>query len=122
MYIQAKDLIGKTFIQVEKIDSFDGEAIKFIVSEDEQYLMRHSQDCCESVGIEDIDGDLSDLVGTAIVEAEERTNSEEPKKDEYDESFTWTFFHFRTIKGAVTIRWYGSSNGYYSESADIIRL
>jgi len=68
----------------------------------------------------DINGDLEDLIGSEILLAEEVTNeNENPEGVEvpkYQESFTWTFYKLSTIKGSVTIRWYGESNGYYSES------
>lgn len=87
--------------------------------------MYHSQDCCESVSIEDICGDLSDLTSALVVLAETSvsdTKDGEPAPPDRCDSETWTFYRLRTTKGDVTIRWCGSSNGYYSESVDCIWL
>ena len=77
--------------------------------------------------MEDICGDLGDLVGHPIAIAEEVTSKEDPENakiglDERQDSFTWTFYKLATIKGSVTIRWYGESSGYYSESVDFDKL
>jgi hypothetical protein len=82
--------------------------------------MHHSQECCESVYIEDICGDLEDLIDTPILVAEERTQDDEG--DSYGGDAMWTFYELRTIKGSVTIRWHGSSNGYYSISVSFVKL
>jgi hypothetical protein len=38
--------------------------------------MFHSQDCCESVSLDDISGELADLVNSPITKAEEVTSNE----------------------------------------------
>ena len=114
-----EELIGKTFT---KIDNNGDEEIIFHTSDNVTYRMSHCQDCCESVMVEDICGNLDDLLNTPIMQAFEKTNSEENPPDvkmEFQGSFTWTFYTLSTIKGTVTIRWYGESNGYYSESVDV---
>jgi hypothetical protein len=117
-----KDLVGVTLARV--IGEVGGEQIDFEAEDGRTWRMFHAQDCCEHVLVEDICGDLSDLVGSPIVSAEESTsenvNPEGIKPPEYprDDSFTWTFYRIATAKGLVVIRWYGDSNGYYSESVD----
>lgn len=103
-------LIGRTCIQVIRRDA----EIIFVCDDGKQFKMYHYQDCCECVDIEDINGELSDLEDSPIVRAEESTNTSESKGD----SETWTFYLLSTAKGSVTIRWHGTSNGYYSESVD----
>jgi hypothetical protein len=114
------DLLGRSLYRVERIGD---EEIRFYLTESNYVRMYHEQDCCETVHIEDICGDLEDLVGAPLLEAEEvegYTAGPLKEEDEYaDESYTWTFYKFATRKGAVTIRWYGSSNGYYSESVTV---
>ena len=111
------ELVGQTIVKVEIIHQRE---MVFTLENTERARLYHDQACCEDVLIEDISGNLDDLVGSPILMAEEATSNENPPGvpvtvTEYQESFTWTFYKMATIKGYVTIRWYGQSNGYYSE-------
>jgi hypothetical protein len=142
--IKMEELVGVTLKSIVVSEAKD--EILFTTDNDLELKMYHSQDCCEGVSIEDICGDLDDLIGSPLTMCEEvgytgahntdwdkekgpgRVTVENgewpegvPLPEEYgDESYTWTFYKFATIKGSVTIRWYGSSNGYYSESVSFI--
>ena len=111
-------LIIKSIDGLEK----DSDIVTFHTECGRKFTMSHYQDCCECVEIDDVCGDVFDLIGSVVIHAEERTNEGDEEGDErpseYCESFTWTFYDIQTIKGSVNIKWLGESNGYYSESVD----
>lgn len=114
--VEPSELVGEIIIAIDK-DRYN-EFIDFTLVNGEIIRMYHEQDCCEDVRLEDICGDLQDLINEEILICEERSQ-DDPNADE---SATWTFYEFATIKGSVTFRWYGESNGYYSEEAYLIRI
>lgn len=107
-----KDMLGRSFNSISV--GPDNEDIIF-EDDDGIFTMYHENDCCEHVRVEDIVGNLVDLVDSPILMAEVSTNEGE---NEYGSS-TWTYYKLATIKGYVDIRWLGESNGYYSESVSI---
>ena len=109
-------MLGKTFVQVT--GSVGGYEMLFETADGERFMFAHQQDCCESVDINDIVGDLQDLVGEPMLIAEEVKGATEPDAEHY-ESYTYTFYKFATRKGYVDVRWLGESNGYYSEGVDL---
>ena len=129
VYEEVPGLVGKTLTAVTRGKtekgcpyewSAGGEDLLTFVEEDGSiWRMYYSPDCCATCAIEDIAGDLQDLVGSPLVLAEEASNNESDR--ERCESETWSFYRFATAKGYVTIRWYGSSNGYYSESPSFVK-
>ncbi len=133
-------LLGKTLASVVQVGE---DEIHFTTTDGIRFKMHHHEDCCECVYIEDICGDLDDLIGSPILVAEEVSSSgtdnlehplmkeeilksilKQEKLLDYEdqESITWTFYKLDTNKGGVVIRWVGTSNGYYSESVSFDKL
>lgn len=111
-------LIGKVF---NRIAYNPDERQLIFYTEDEAIAMLHFQDCCECVYLEDVTGDISDLIGSPILKSEEVEGYTANPLSEYEDSYTWTYYKLATDKGYVDIRWYGSSNGYYSEGVSLVK-
>ena len=95
-----------------------------ILTDDCVYIFYHEQDCCESVWLTQVDGVSDKIIGSRIVIAEAVTKTGEDgviDTDEYN-SITWSFYKIGTNKGMIDFRWQGESNGYYSESVDLIKI
>ena len=91
------ELLGRTLYRAQA----DDDTLTLYLSDTNYVQFQHHQDCCESVYIEDICGDLNDLVGAPLIEAEEVSNYEAEPLYEHEESYTWTFYKFATRKGLV---------------------
>ena len=116
---QFEDLKGKTFHKVEA--ALYGEHSINFYNDEGVYTLCHQQDYCESVGIESIVGELSDLENQPILLAEQSECSDHPSGrivESHEESQLWTFYKLATVKGYVDIRWYGKST-YYSISVEL---
>lgn len=101
---------GKLITRVDGLHEGSDEVV-ITFEDDSSFHMWHSQDCCESVSISDIDsaGNLEYAVWHDCEVSSKQGNS-----DWGDEE--WTFYTIKTSKGYVWVRWYGESNGYYSTS------
>lgn len=114
-----RELIGKTPIAIKGNDGDD--VLELQMSDGSVYQFYHYQSCCESVYIQDIAGDLNDLLNSEITVAEEREN-DDPPMSKYHDAYKWTFYELGTARGYATIRWYGHSNGYYGVGVDLHRV
>lgn len=119
-YRDFSDLNGKTIVAVEGLEKGSDE-VNIRCSDGTSYGMYHEQDCCENVEIDDVCGDVSDLIDATVIDAREDTNREDSFGRSY-ESCTWTFYNIQTNKGHVQIKWLGESNGYYSEGVSFLKL
>lgn len=109
------ELIGETLTHIDVDES--GDQIRMETASGKVITLYHCQDCCESVRIEDTQGNWHDLIGKVIVEANKREGNF--GKPYAAESWMRTEFTFKVDDATVISRWIGESNGYYSESVDI---
>ncbi len=110
-----KEIAGKTLVSLEGAEP-GSERIVFNFADGTACVAYHSQDCCESVSVSRIEGELANIIDSPITEAEHTCDSDTDRPGEYSDSWTWTKYRVRTAKGEATIVWLGESNGYYGET------
>ena len=100
---------------------YKDNAIKFEVSRNHgdsffAYL-EHEQGCCEDVYLESVDSTIGpDDLPVLVYSASE----EYVQKDTEEGSETSSWYKIQTDKGYLTARFFGSGNGFYSETAELI--
>ena len=63
-YVSIEELKGKV---LEEVRDTGYDELYFYTVDGDTYRMNHEQDCCEHVELEDIIGDLDDLIGEPIL-------------------------------------------------------
>ena len=121
-----KKIEGYTILSISGLKK--GSNSVSIVTTNGTLTMYNFGDHWEEVLLDDFEGDLSDLIGKVVVSAEVVIDPEtgDPNYEKIvknhprsDDSETWTFYTIRTTGGDLWMRWFGSSNGYYSEYAEV---
>jgi hypothetical protein len=116
-------LIGYTLIHITEVEpEYGNKRLQLTRSDGKVVTMGHSQECCESVWLEDVVGDLQSLIGKPLMIAEVTSNYTKKNDDNDDEEGDeqWTYYRLGTdIGNIVTLRWCGTSNGYYSTDVNI---
>lgn len=106
--IDLADLVGLSLIEVRRNDPDNiDDFISFLTSSGDRLTFFHREDCCERVWLEDVCGDLDDLLRGPITLAEYVT-----QEDGDDPDCGWTFYKFATVAGSVTLRFCGESEFY----------
>lgn len=119
-----EDLLGKTIIDIEK--DKENSFLRFKTSDNKIYEMSRLDEY-GSVEIEDIVGDLNDLINTPILLAEVVYSQDNPQHSKTYKDINecneilWTYYKLATIKGYVDIRWFGD-NYYYSNICNFFEV
>lgn len=114
-------------------ETIEGTTIERIIHEDVKspyiYLVTdkgvfkiHPADYMADTHLADGGEDLQDLIGQKIIEFSERSNQTMKNPGQDEDTQTWTFYNIRTLKSTVSLRFYSTCNGYYSEDIMLQKL
>ena len=109
------DMVGKTVTDID-VDR-ETNRILFTFDDGRQMMFYHDQDCCEFVRITSASGFLCEMRGRVeSVEVDIKSSGDD------DGHRTETTYNFRIGTDAAIVQWIGDSNGYYSESVNLVEF
>lgn len=114
--VDAKTLVGEVLTHVDVLGE---EGIMLTTESGRRIKIYHEQDCCEHVRIVGTDGEWKDLYGKVIDEVDHKAVQSDVALCESKTDSTLTF---KAGYKTVISRWIGESNGYYSESVDLMEI
>jgi hypothetical protein len=113
MLVDISHLMNRKLVAITGMHEHSNQ-IEFVTDSGDRFRM-YSDQYRSNVELVDVYGDWQDLLHSEIVVAEARTQ----KGPANYASATWTFYELATQKGSITLRWLGTSNGYYSETVNV---
>lgn len=106
--LEFSELLGKTLVKIDKAESDFG--LTFTTNENKEYHLYGNDlqcyGCDVSVVIEDIEGDLDDLLNSPLLQAEESIVEDD------------SWYKLATKNGYVTIRFHGEDGWEYGTHVD----
>ena len=114
--ISLENLVGKTIVSIQGLETDLG--IFLTCSDGSVYEWYHCDECCDIISLNDILGNISDLIGSPIV----KYSKESREVDLLLIETGWSFYNVATDKEFVTVRWYGESSGNYSNKGKFKRV
>lgn len=113
MLVDISHLMRRKLVSITGMHAHSSQ-IEFVTDSGDRFRM-YSDQYRSNVELVDVYGDWQDLLHSEIVVAEARAQ----KGPAHYSSATWTFYELATQKGSITLRWLGTSNGYYSETVNV---
>lgn len=114
-----KRLLGAKILEIREDDPNDTDVLLKIKTDKGTMNFIHQQECCEDVYLESGLDELLSMIDQTILSAEEVEGESGNPYDGYGDSYTWTFYKISTKDYDCTLRFYGESNGYYSEDVEL---
>lgn len=121
----AEALIGKTITSIVGAEK-DCDRVTITCDAGAEFVMYHSQYCCESVQIFQVCGVPTPGRVITCRESDEKPEWCDVSNHCIVYSHTWTVYYFTVLtpagESSFAIAWLGESNGYYSEDVSFERV